>query len=183
MSIKIAVTYLISLFTNKLNIYISFLLSFLLQPILKILEKHISNEQVNLPILSITMLIFVAIILMTVEFIFSGIISKKNKKNISTNIGYFAGKLFSLMIYCVLAIILIFMLYDSMIALTIIFGPIILTILKEFTTIGENIQTLYGKKSYIFSIIDKLFGMLEFKYFKTIEDKEEDFINKNNSNG
>jgi hypothetical protein len=132
------------------------------------------------------MLILVSILLMTVEFFFSGIISKKNKQKLSSNIGYFAGKLFSLMIYYTLAIILIFMLYNNMIALTIIFGPIILTILKEFTTIGENMQILYGKKSYIFSIIDKLFSILEFKYFKTVEGKEtsqvEDITNQNNNN-
>jgi hypothetical protein len=34
MSIKTAVIYLINLFTNKLNVYISFSLAFILQPIL-----------------------------------------------------------------------------------------------------------------------------------------------------
>lgn len=181
MSVKIAITYLIGLFSNKIQVYLSFAVSFAMQPIIKILTTHFQNEQVNLPVFSISLLIFITFILIIIEYV-SSLGIKKNKEKSST-LGELAGKVFGLFIYYTLSVTLIMMIYNSMFALTIIFGPVVLTILKEFTTIGENLEKIYGRKSYLFTIVDKLFEILEFKYFNKIkEGTEEEIVNKTNNN-
>jgi hypothetical protein len=39
--------------------------------------------------------------------------------------------------------------------------PVFLVNLREFVSIGENIESIYGKKPYIFTLIDKVFTGLE----------------------
>lgn len=50
--------------------------------------------------------------------------------------------------------------------------PLILISLREYISIGENIERKYGKKPYIFDLAEKLFSVLEFKFLKKIKDED-----------
>ena len=47
--------------------------------------------------------------------------------------------------------------------------PLVLVSLREYISIGENIKKRYGKMPYIFSFAEKLFDLLQGKFFKSAE--------------
>ena len=47
---------------------------------------------------------------------------------------------------------------------------LILVALREFVSIGENIETIYGKKPYMFELVDVLFTAIERKFKNKIND-------------
>lgn len=58
--------------------------------------------------------------------------------------------------------------------------PIILIALREYVSIGENIQRRYKSKPYMFTLADKIFEILELKFLEKLGGKKEE--NKNNNN-
>lgn len=48
--------------------------------------------------------------------------------------------------------------------------PIILFGFREFISIGENINNLYGKTPYLFTLGEKMFDTLQFKFLKKLKD-------------
>lgn len=50
--------------------------------------------------------------------------------------------------------------------------PIILIALREYVSIGENIERKYGNKPYMFSLAEKIFEILEFKFLKNLKGKQ-----------
>jgi hypothetical protein len=46
----------------------------------------------------------------------------------------------------------------------------IILVLREYISIGENIEKRFGSKPYIFSLAEKLFDIIERKVIKKIED-------------
>ncbi len=57
--------------------------------------------------------------------------------------------------------------------------PVFLVNLREFVSIGENIETIYGKKPYIFTLIDKLFTSMEKVFIKKVSADIVDEIEQN----
>lgn len=51
--------------------------------------------------------------------------------------------------------------------------PIILLALREYISIGENIERQYGKKPYMFTLADKIFETLEFKFLKNFKSRNQ----------
>lgn len=47
---------------------------------------------------------------------------------------------------------------------------LILVALREFVSIGENIETIYGKKPYMFELVDVIFTAIERKFKNKIND-------------
>ena len=54
----------------------------------------------------------------------------------------------------------------------------ILVSMREYISIGENIERRYNKKIYIFSLFEKMFDILENKFFKKLENKNICQVNK-----
>lgn len=51
--------------------------------------------------------------------------------------------------------------------------PIILIALREYVSIGENIERLYNKKPYMFTLADKIFELLEFNFLKKLKNNNQ----------
>ena len=47
--------------------------------------------------------------------------------------------------------------------------PLVLISLREYVSIGENIERRYDKKPYMFNLAEKIFEILEFKFIKKIK--------------
>lgn len=47
--------------------------------------------------------------------------------------------------------------------------PIALFLFREFVSIGENIESLYGKKPYLFELGEKIFDILQFNFLARIK--------------
>lgn len=57
--------------------------------------------------------------------------------------------------------------------------------LREFVSIGENIERIYGQKPYLFNLIDSVFGTMERIFKKKLEskvDEIEDIIENQDNN-
>ena len=64
----------------------------------------------------------------------------------------------------------------------ILFAPIIFAILREYISIGENMAIRFnGKKPYIFTLLDKVFGILEKGFIQAIERKLNKFSSEQNT--
>lgn len=64
--------------------------------------------------------------------------------------------------------------------------PIFLFGLREYVSIGESLEILFGKKPYLFTLADKIFEALQLKFFKKLgatDEEVEEQINtpENNS--
>lgn len=42
--------------------------------------------------------------------------------------------------------------------------------MREYISIGENLEKRYNKKIYVFSLFEKIFDIIELKFFKKLED-------------
>lgn len=49
---------------------------------------------------------------------------------------------------------------------------LILVTLREYVSIGENLERTYGSKHYIFHLVDDIFGMFEKTFKKKIKDED-----------
>lgn len=141
--------------------------------LVEFLSRHVNNDGYKLTITSLTLLSFVAIVFICIDFVF-GILASRSKKEriVSNKIGITASKMLCVFLFFFLAIVVLILISDNYFVLTLIYGPIILTILKEFMSIGENIEIIYGKKLYFFVLIDKMFEVLELKFFKSLESSQ-----------
>lgn len=52
--------------------------------------------------------------------------------------------------------------------------PIFLFGLREYVSIGESLQVLFGKKPYLFTLADKIFDTLQLKFFKKLGASDEE---------
>lgn len=138
--------------------------------LVEFLSRHVNDDGHKLTITSLTFLSFVAIVFICIDFVFGILVSRSKKERIVSNkIGITASKMLCVFLFFFLAITVLILISDNYFVLTLIYGPIILTILKEFMSIGENIEIIYGKKLYFFVLIDKMFEVLELKFFKSLE--------------
>ena len=173
-----------SYFINNFNCYKHMILgSFVAGGTLSLLidkfQKHI--EMINgygyytvFSILLILLYVFVVFDLL------SGITASKakdRKKNIESRLLVKSvSKFIGITIYYFMGAVVLITIDNSVITVTIIYGPLMLSLLREYISIGENIEVLIGYKPYMFTIIDKVFNIAENKYFETLRNKviEED---------
>lgn len=57
--------------------------------------------------------------------------------------------------------------------------PIFLFGLREYISIGESLEILFGKKPYLFTLANKIFELLQLKFFKKLGSMEEENTNIN----
>jgi hypothetical protein len=60
----------------------------------------------------------------------------------------------------------------SYIVSSIVTFPLILILLREFVSIGENIEKIYKKKPYIFYLVDKVFDIIENLFFSRLKSQQ-----------
>lgn len=49
--------------------------------------------------------------------------------------------------------------------------PLVLVVLREYISVGENFERRFGSKPYIFTLVEKIFEAIQFKFIKKIEDE------------
>ena len=160
------------LFSKKSYIVTSLLASMSLTGVLDILSKHANQENT---ILMVTIfLIFVVLTGLFVMFdLITGIVAARYKGDAisSQKWGVTIGKFVGLTLYSVVAVAILLLIPDNYIVLVLVFGPLILTLLKEYISIGENFEKRFGKKSYMFSVLDRMFDIMELKFFQKMENR------------
>jgi len=57
--------------------------------------------------------------------------------------------------------------------------PIFLFGLREYVSIGESLEVLFGKKPYLFTLANRIFELLQLKFFKKLGSMEEENNNIN----
>lgn len=187
MNLSLAAKYIMSLTVSKKSyLLISFLSSFMLSfgtdklDIFNKLYEHIELKEGIIPLIIYAILISLTGLFIVADFV-TGIIASKHEggRIQSSKWGVTIGKVVGLFLYSCLASIVILLLSNSYVVLTMVFGPVILTLLKEYISIGENFERRFGKKAYMFTIVDRMFDILEMKFFKNLENKEVDDVCEN----
>lgn len=180
MKLSLVMKYIISIALSKKSyITVSFLSSLLLSigvqklDIFDKMYQHIEQQESIVPLIIFSIIVGLTAGFIVIDFIVGIIASKHEGSKIqSSKWGVTIAKFFGLFLYSCLAAIIILLLASNYFILTMIYAPIILTLLKEYVSIGENFERRFGKKAYMFTVIDKVFDILEMKFFKTLEEKE-----------
>lgn len=90
----------------------------------------------------------------------------------SLKFGLTINKILAQVLYFILPVVVIKYIYNESWLRILLLIPIILTILREYISIGENMGRRYnGKMPYLFKLLDKIFDIFENKFFKVIERK------------
>src|SRR6218665_3454398 len=165
--------YLFTVLTHskKSLVLFSFLSSFSMTYVLEKIYANIETHDTLIPLSALIGLVL----------IINGFMASRTKGKGITSLQWGAtiSKSFSVFLYMVLSVFLILAMHESYIVMTIVFCPLILVLLKEYISIGENLYKIYGKKSYIFNVMDKLFDLIELRFFRIFArqaDKLEDLI-------
>ena len=173
MKLSIVYQYLTTLILSKKSyILTSFLASISIGTIIDMLKEHASEESTMLAITIFAIVVMLTGLFIVFDFI-TGVVASRHKgfKINSSKWGVTIGKFFGLTLYSVLAGIILLLLSSNYIAMVLVFGPVILTLLKEYISIGENLEKRFGKKAYMFTVLDRLFDIIELKFFQTMENK------------
>ena len=105
---------------------------------------------------------------LTVIDLFTGIIAARNEgsKIESGKLSLTAIKFVMLFVWIVLAYHVNELLGQNSIIIGITTIPLVLIALREFISIGENIEKRFKTKPYIFELIEKMFDVIELKFLK-----------------
>ena len=94
------------------------------------------------------------------------------RKLASIKWGVTVNKFLALAMYSMFAMMIVLFVANDSWLNWVLFTPIIFAILREYISIGENMATRFnGKKPYIFTLLDKVFGILEKGFIQAIERK------------
>jgi len=181
------ISYMTKFFVAKNSLKLSsLLLSFSLTFILELISEHVKSEELGISMIALVGLCFINLLLSSADFV-TGVIAARGRKEIITSkrIGNTIGKYLGLILYLVLSIFLVFILTANYFVLALLYGPLILNIFKEFISIGENLKERNARKPYIFTVIDKVFEIMEKKFFKAVDKKVnsvdiDDYLNNKN---
>jgi len=114
--------------------------------------------------------VFITGIFVFIDFVTGIIASRYEGESIqSLKWGRTIGKLLGLILYAVIGIVFLLLLPDNFLVKVVVFGIVLLTLINEYISIGENLERRLGKKFYIFTLLDKVFDLLENRFFKLIE--------------
>lgn len=148
----------------------SFLSSFSVGFLLDRLSEHIAEKDSLISLVIFLILVVVTGIFIISDFITGIVASRHDGEPIqSSKWGVTIGKFFGLTLYTVLAALVLLLISNGYLAMTLVFGPVILTILKEYISIGENFEKRFGKKAYMFTVLDRAFDIIEMKFFSVLE--------------
>lgn len=114
------------------------------------------------------------VIFMTLVDMITGVIASMHKgcEICSIKWGATINKLIAEIIYTFIALVIVVSLDEYMLVRAIVVIPIILNILREYISIGENLKVRYPDRGlYMFMLIEKMFLLLEKGFFKFLEIK------------
>jgi len=161
--------YLSALFATSKKSYIvfSFASSLSFAYIMEKVYKSIDAHDTMLSLSALFVIVFIIHVFMWIDFV-TGVTASKKKGNVITSEkwGMTVSKCFGVFLYMIFSVFIMLMMPDNYIVLSIVFGPFTLTLLKEYISIGENLSVIYGSKSYMFTVVDKLFDLMELRFFK-----------------
>lgn len=181
MNIFLAFHYLASVISHSKKSYILFSIisSLSISCVLDIIyDKIVDNKTAGALVAMLTVIVIINVFI-GIDFVTGIMASRKEKQILNSNkVGATIAKCFGIILYLVVGAVVIIIVPDNYLVETIVFTPIILTMLKEYISIGENLERIYGKKSYMFRIVDKVFDLLEGRFFKNLEDKADDVAEK-----
>lgn len=134
--------------------------------------KVINEQDTVMPLTALVVLVFIINVFVVIDLV-TGVVSSKRKGSFITSKqwGLSVTKSFGSFLYLVLSTFILLIVPGNYVTHTLVFGPPILTMLKEYISIGENLEVIYGKKSYMFTLVDRLFELLELRFFKAVEKK------------
>ena len=158
--------------TTKAQVFLSILSSFSISVVLDKLVEHISGKDITMAITMLLTFTGISSIFIMLDLI-TGIIASRHEgeKISSKKWGTTVSKFFGLYLYLLIACILVLIVPVNTLTYALILGPIVLTIFKEFISIGENFNRRFGKQAYIFSVFNKIFDIFEKLFFKTLNKK------------
>ena len=142
------------------------------EQIYRILMQHFDGAAYHT---AFTLSIFLCIsyIFIMVDLV-TGVIAQLHlgRKLASIKWGVTVNKFLALAMYSMFAMMIVLFVANDSWLNWVLFAPIIFAILREYISIGENMATRFnGKKPYIFTLLDKVFGILEKGFIQAIERK------------
>lgn len=142
------------------------------EQIYRILMQHFDGEAYHT---AFTLSIFLCIsyLFIMVDLV-TGVIAQLHlgHKLASIKWGVTVNKFLALAMYSMFAMMIVLFVANDSWLNWVLFAPIIFAILREYISIGENMATRFnGKKPYIFTLLDKVFGILEKSFIQAIERK------------
>lgn len=152
------------------------------EQIYRILMQHFNGGAYHT---AFTLSIFLCIsyIFIMVDLI-TGVIAQLylGKRLASIKWGVTVNKFLALAMYAMFAMMIVLFVANDSWLNWILFAPIIFAILREYISIGENMAIRFnGKKPYIFTLLDKVFGILEKGFIQAIERKLNKFSSEQNT--
>lgn len=142
------------------------------EQIYRILMQHFDGAAYHTAF-TLSVFLCISYVFIMVDLI-TGVIAQLylGRKLASIKWGVTVNKFLALAMYSMFAMmIVLFVVNDSWLN-WVLFAPIIFAILREYISIGENMATRFnGKKPYIFTLLDKVFGILEKGFIQAIERK------------
>lgn len=91
---------------------------------------------------------------------------RKKKRIMSSKLGVTTMKILAQLLYVFLASLVFVFISSSLFTKIVLIIPVVLYILKEYISIGENIAIYFnGKTPYLFQLLDKIFYILERLFF------------------
>ena len=178
MNTTTALKYLVNIFISK-KIYISLGLSSLITMSLDKLIEYFDMTK-NLVEYKVLISLFILTnIFVFIDFIL-GISAAKSRKELITSKkwGQTISKILGLILYMSFGFILLYITKFNNTVFCIVNTGIILTIFKEYISIGENIEIIFLKKPYIFTLVDKVFEIIEDKFLNFLKNKTDGQNNK-----
>ena len=170
MDIVQIIRYLYDLVNFKLNeVIFGFSLSLFITAIFNKISKHIEINELEMPIILLTSIGLIAGFFIIVDLIFGIIAAKTRKEKITSEaFGKTVAKFTAIVLYIMLALFTLFVHYNLFVA-SIIYTPLVLSILKEYISIGENIFIVTGTKYYMFILVDNMFEILQLRFINKIK--------------
>lgn len=177
MNAEIAAKYMASIviYSKKSYVFCSLIFSWLFTYILDKIAQRIDHNDIAVHLTALVVLVFIMNIFIIIDLI-TGVMAAKKRGEVikSKKWGITVTKSFGSLLYLVVALFILIIAPNNYVTQILIFAAPVLTLLKEYISIGENLEAIYGKKSYMFTLVDKLFMLLELKLFKMFEKKVEE---------
>lgn len=142
------------------------------EQIYRILMQHFDGAAYHTAF-TLSVFLCISYIFIMVDLI-TGVIAQLHlgRKLASIKWGVTVNKFLALAMYSMFAMMIVLFVANDSWLNWVLFAPIIFAILREYISIGENMATRFnGKKPYIFTLLDKVFGILEKGFIQAIERK------------
>lgn len=155
--------------SKKINLMICLLFSTVFIELIELIEPFVNTQEFKKSLFTIALISVISVLFIFVDFL-TGVVAARKRGEVieSKKWGKTVGKIAGLVLYVALSFFIIVILSMEKFALVILLTPLFLSILKEFISIGENFTSINGTKPYIFTMVDKLFSIVEKWFFKKV---------------